>query len=66
MRIAKMPAIKFRCGRDHCYGPGCWAIGIGWHKDPSPSEGEVIYRRWLVLRFAFRLLLDRNFGKGAF
>lgn len=57
--IAAMPRLKFFCGRDWLRPFGSM-IGIYWDKDPDPPEGNLIYRRWLLLRYSFSLRIDRN------
>ncbi len=58
-RIAAMPRVQFFWCRDWMRQFGSM-IGVYWDKDPCPPDGNVIYRRWFLLRYNFSIRIDRN------
>lgn len=52
-RIAALPRIKFRCGRDWTHASGN-IIGVYWGKKLNAEEGELIYQKWIEFRWLFR------------
>lgn len=59
--VAAMPRVRFVCQRDVLRYRG-HEIGVLWDANPWPRLGELVYRKWLVLRFVlnFDFLVDRR------
>jgi hypothetical protein len=58
--IASMPRWRFYIGRALDCGPDDYMIALHWRKYLDAGEGELIYRKWIVLRLRFRLNIDRR------
>lgn len=55
--IGKAPRVSFQFGRSEHLGPGFYAVGIYWDKDIGSLPGMIIYRRWWIFRWYWRLNL---------
>lgn len=53
-QVATMPRVKLLCGvdylRDGFHGRH-FEVGALWDANPWPRSGELIYRKWWVIRF---------------
>jgi hypothetical protein len=54
-KIKAMPRVAFRCGHDPFSGPDAFEIGIYWARDMNALECELTYRKWIALRWRWRL-----------
>lgn len=57
--IAKLPRMLWFCERDLLAGPHVFRIGVYWDKKLDAAEGELVYRRAIVLRWSFWISLAR-------
>lgn len=53
-QVARLPRVKFVCGRDWLRMGHNYEIGFWWDRDPWPRLGALIYRR----RFIIRIRID--------
>ena len=58
--IEKMPRWRFYAGRALDRGRDDYMVALHWRKCLDAAEGEIIYRKWIVLRLRFRLNIDRR------
>ncbi len=59
-RVEAMPRWRFVCERDWIVGPSDYAVGFLWDRKLDAQPGEFVYRRRLLLRFAFKMQLERR------
>lgn len=60
-RAKRMPRVKFVWGRDWLTGPDIRQVGVYWAKNTNAAECEIIYQRWLLVRWVFAV--DRKHGR---
>jgi hypothetical protein len=59
-QIEAMPRWRFVHEKDWCTGPNIYAIGFLWGRNFDATEGELIYRKRLLLKFKLKIWLERE------